>query len=389
MLRKKQRSPHRPHGKIRVRGGFSVAANCAPPFIPGQRLGGLEADVSTPIGERTQSTAEPDDPAPDPVHEDGGNSDTSNSLRAYLREIGRIPLLTPGEETALAKRIEAGDREARNQMVAANLRLVVSVAHRHARPGRLSLMDLIGEGNLGLIRAAEKFDWRKGHKFSTYATWWIWQAILRALVGQGRTIRMPMHAVERLDRIRKTAARLAQQLGREPTDEEIAADAGLVKTSAQLVEQLGREPSDEEIAADLTRAMRVVRDLRAIAQDHVSLYAPICNGCTAKDRLVADTQSDLDAVATDVTAIMNATEGELQRDLEGVLATSLPPRERIVLVKRLGLFGSRVHTLEELAFELHMPPPRVRVLEARAMKRLKTPAVRVRLMIHWSGVDVP
>ena len=348
-------------------------------------LAELDTLAANPFGRRIRQIAGPGEFAADAIHtEHGGHDDTSGSLRPYLREISRIRLLTPAEEIGLAKRIEVGDQDARNQMVAANLRLVVCVARRYARPDRLPIMDLIGEGNLGLIRAAEKFDWRKGYRFSTYATWWIWQAIFRALAGQERTIRMPMHAVERLDRIRKAAARLAQRLGRDPTDAEIAADAGLAKTSAQLAKQLGREPSDEEIAADLTRAMRVVRDLRAIARDPVSLHAPFPNGDHDEDRVVADTQSDLDAVATDVAAVMNATEGELQRDLEDVLATFLPARERTVLVKQLGLFGSRVHTLEELAVELHMAPPRVRALEARAMKRLRIPSVQARLMIHRS-----
>ena len=146
------------------------------------------------------------------------DSGTSDSLRVYLREIGGVRLLTAAQEIRLAQRIEAGDTDARNEMVAANLRLVVSIARRYARPGRLPLMDLIQEGNLGLIHAAKKFDWRRGYKFSTYASWWIWQAIMRGLAEQGRTIRIPVHATERLERIRKTYAKLAQDCGRAPSE---------------------------------------------------------------------------------------------------------------------------------------------------------------------------
>ncbi len=327
------------------------------PQVYERRLAELEALGINPLGHHAHLTAG-DARSSRGAEEDNPEAGSVDSLRAYLREIGRVPLLTAAQEVELARRIEAGDVEARNRMVAANLRLVVSIARRYARPGRVPIMDLIQEGNLGLIHATEKFDWRRGYKFSTYATWWIWQAITHALAEQGRVIRIPVHAVERLDRIRKAHARLAQPLGREPTDAEIAADLGL--------------------------AVHVVRDLLAIAMDPVSLHAPVGNGDADDDRVVADTRDDPDAVPTDAAAVEHVAggDGELARDLEHVLNTSLPVRERLVLVKRLGLFGQRAHTLDELAEELRMTRVRVRVLEARALKRLRTPYVRARLSAH-------
>jgi RNA polymerase primary sigma factor len=324
-----------------------------------RRLADLEALGINPLGHRAHLTAG-DARSSRGAAEDSPDAGSADSLRAYLREIGRVPLLTAAQEVELARRIEAGDVEARNRMVAANLRLVVSIARRYARPGRAPIMDLIQEGNLGLIHATEKFDWRRGYKFSTYATWWIWQAIIRALAEQGRVIRIPVHAVERLDRIRKACARLAQRLGREPTDAEIAADVGL--------------------------AVRAVRDLLAIAMDPVSLYAPVGNGDVDDDRVVADTRDDPDAVPTDVDAIARASGGtaQLARDLAAVIEACLPPRERFVVLSLWGIGDGDTEpeplSADDIARKLHVPASHVRAIHARALARLvRAQYARVRL----------
>jgi len=362
------------HGALRrlVRSGAlrdSVALADLQPLIPDpdttgpdeyqQHLATLEALGVQPLHPRISSVADEATPESENA-ESSPVPGTLDSLGAYLREIGRVPLLTGAQEVALAQRIEAGDPEARNEMVAANLRLVIRFARRYARVGRVPIMDLIQEGNLGLIHAAKKFDWRRGYKFSTYASWWIWQAIVRALAEQGRTIRLPVCATERLDRIRKTYARLEQALGRAPNDEEVASELGL---KAETVSEL------------LTMVM-----------EPVSLYAPVGAGDGHNDLLVADTQDEPDALPTDTAAVTNVAGGHaaLAERLASILDAVLPARERTVLIKRFGLFGSRAYSLDELADETGIPRARLSALEAHALKQLCAPTVWAQLAAHMS-----
>jgi RNA polymerase primary sigma factor len=294
--------------------------------------------------------------------EDDHAAEPSDTLQAYLREIGRVPLLTAEQEIELAQRIEAGDVEARNQMITANLRLVVSIARPYARAGRVPLIDLIQEGNLGLMHAVEKFDWRLGNKFSTYSCWWIWQAIKQALAEQGRTIRIPIHATERLDRIRKALAHLAQEFSREPTAEEIAEHLGL--------------------------GAKTVTELTAIAGDPVSLNATPGNGVDDDGRSIADRYSDPNADDPKATPLANHTNEDLGTDLEAILNMYLPKLEREVLKKYYGLFGDPALTVEQVGDELQIPVKYVRLIRSRALRRirkhLRTPDsyVRERLVTH-------
>lgn len=343
---------------------FIPDPDSATPEEYSRHLGELEALGANPFSRHTPLTADTEsgavEPAPSVEADDG--DETLNTLQAYLREIGRVRLLTAEQEIELAKRIEAGDIKARNEMVTANLRLVVSIARRYARPGRLPLMDLIQEGNLGLMHAAEKFDWRRGYKFSTYGSWWIWQAILRALAEQGRTIRIPIHATERLDRIRKTIAQLSQDLSREPSDEEIAQQLGL--------------RSD------------VVTELTAVAADPLSLHAPLGNGDDDEDRSIVDFYGDPDAEHPEATPVANHTNEDLGTDLEAILNAFLPKQERWVLMRTFGLFGKPVRTEEQIAHEMHIPLEHVREMRSRALRRLRkhlrarNSYVRERLVQH-------
>jgi RNA polymerase primary sigma factor len=282
-----------------------------------------------------------------------------DSLRAYLREIGRIPLLSPSEEIELAQRIERGDTEAWHRMVTANLRLVVAIAKRREPFGRVELLDLIQEGNAGLMRAVEKFDWRLGYKFSTYASWWIYQAISTAQAEQGRTIRIPSHASEKIRRIRDAHARLLQQLGREPTR--------------------------EEIAAEMRMPPEAVQQLLAAALDPLSLHAPLSPGSEEDDRTLADAQDDPDALPPDEAAIaiaMNA-DGGLSETLSAILGRVLPDRERRVLCMKWGVCGVEQRTEQEIADALGLPVARVKAIAARAIARLRrTPWVRLKLKAH-------
>jgi RNA polymerase primary sigma factor len=260
-----------------------------------------------------------------------------DSLRLYLRSIGRVPLLSGEEEVALAKRIERGDMAAKQHMVEANLRLVVSIAKGYIGRG-LTFLDLIQEGSLGLIRAVEKFDHRRGYKFSTYATWWIRQAVSRALADKARTIRIPVHMVERLNK--------------------------LIGAERQLIQQLGREPSTEEIAGELECTVREVRDVQRLAQQPISLEKPMGE---EDDSALADFVEDVSAESP----FEIASEALRRENITRVLA-SLPRREREVLEMRYGIVGGRARTLEEVGRAFNITRERVRQIENRTLKKLQT-----------------
>jgi RNA polymerase primary sigma factor len=258
-------------------------------------------------------------------------------LRLYLRSIGRVPLLCAEQEVALAKRIERGDIAAKQHMVEANLRLVVSIAKGYIGRG-LTFLDLIQEGSLGLIRAVEKFDHRRGYKFSTYATWWIRQAVTRAIADKGRTIRIPVHMVERLNK--------------------------LVHAERQLIQQLGREPSTAEIAAELECTTREVREVMRMAQQPVSLEKPVGD---EQDSALADLIEDVGSESP----FEIASEAMRRENVSRVLAC-LPPRERGVIEMRYGIAGGRPRTLEEVGRAFNITRERVRQIESRTLKKLQT-----------------
>jgi len=260
-------------------------------------------------------------------------------VRMYLKEIGKIPLLTAEEEIELAKRMEKGDEEAKKRLAEANLRLVVSIAKRYVGRGMLFL-DLIQEGNLGLMKAVEKFDYEKGFKFSTYATWWIRQAITRAIADQARTIRIPVHMVETINK--------------------------LVRIQRQLVQELGRDPSPEEIAKEMNMEVEKVREIMKIAQEPVSLETPIGE---EEDSHLGDFIED-DTVLAPQDA---ATFTMLREQLIGVL-DSLTPREQKVLRLRFGLDDGRARTLEEVGKEFDVTRERIRQIEAKALRKLRHPS---------------
>jgi len=266
-----------------------------------------------------------------------GSEPSLDSLRLYLRSIGRVPLLSAEEEVALAKRIERGDVAAKQHMVEANLRLVVSIAKGYVGRG-LTLLDLIQEGSLGLIRAVEKFDYRRGYKFSTYATWWIRQAVTRSLADKGRTIRIPVHMVERLNK--------------------------LVHAERRLIQQLGREPSPAELAGELECTVREVRDIMRIAQQPISLEKPVGE---EDDSALADFVEDVSAESP----FEIASEALRRENVSRVLA-SLPRREREVIEMRYGIIGGRSRTLEEVGRAFNITRERVRQIENRTLKKLQT-----------------
>lgn len=270
---------------------------------------------------------------------------TTDPVRMYLREIGRIPLLKPAEEISLAQKIEKGDRRAKRKLTESNLRLVVSIAKKYVMRG-LSLLDLIQEGNQGLIRAVEKYDWRKGYKFSTYATWWIRQAITRAIADQARTIRIPVHMVETINKLIRIQRQLMQSLGREPTAEEIA-----------------------ETMGEMT-AIRV-REILKIAQDTTSLETPVGD---EDDSMLGDFIAD----TSQPTPIEAASKELLKENIEEVLAT-LTDREAKVLAMRFGLDGKNPMTLEEVGREFGVTRERIRQIEAKALRKLKHPSRRKKL----------
>ena len=259
-------------------------------------------------------------------------------VRMYLKEIGKVPLLSAEEEIDLAKRMELGDQEAKKRLAEANLRLVVSIAKRYVGRGMLFL-DLIQEGNLGLIKAVEKFDYRKGYKFSTYATWWIRQAITRAIADQARTIRIPVHMVETINK--------------------------LIRVSRQLLQELGREPSPEEIAEEMNMPVERVREILKISQEPVSLETPI--GEEEDSHLGDFIQDDNVPVPADAAFTL------LKEQLVEVLGT-LTEREQKVLRLRFGLDDGRARTLEEVGKEFNVTRERIRQIEAKALRKLRHPS---------------
>jgi RNA polymerase primary sigma factor len=287
-------------------------------------------------------------------HDDDFNFDDDLSLppgikindpvRMYLKEIGRVPLLTAEEEIELAKRIEQGDEDAKRRLAEANLRLVVSIAKRYVGRGMLFL-DLIQEGNMGLIKAVEKFDHGKGFKFSTYATWWIRQAITRAIADQARTIRIPVHMVETINK--------------------------LIRVSRQLLQELGREPTPEEIAAEMDLSVEKVREIMKIAQEPVSLETPIGE---EDDSHLGDFIEDQEALAPADAAAYEL----LKEQLEDVLDT-LTEREENVLRLRFGLDDGRTRTLEEVGKVFGVTRERIRQIEAKALRKLRHPSRSKRL----------
>lgn len=260
-------------------------------------------------------------------------------VRMYLKEIGKVPLLSAEEEIDLAQKMEKGDAEAKRRLAEANLRLVVSIAKRYVGRGMLFL-DLIQEGNLGLIKAVEKFDYRKGYKFSTYATWWIRQAITRAIADQARTIRIPVHMVETINK--------------------------LIRVSRQLLQELGREPLPEEVAKEMSLTVEKVREIMKIAQEPVSLETPIGE---EEDSHLGDFIPDDDAPAPSEAAAFTL----LKEQLIDVLDT-LTPREEKVLRLRFGLDDGRARTLEEVGKEFNVTRERIRQIEAKALRKLRHPS---------------
>ena len=268
----------------------------------------------------------------------------NDPVRMYLKEIGRVPLLSAEDEIELAKRINQGDEEAKRRLAEANLRLVVSIAKRYVGRGMLFL-DLIQEGNMGLIKAVEKFDYEKGFKFSTYATWWIRQAITRAIADQARTIRIPVHMVETINK--------------------------LIRVSRQLLQELGREPSPEEIAAEMELSVEKVREIMKIAQEPVSLETPIGE---EDDSHLGDFIEDQEALAPADAAAYEL----LKEQLEDVLDT-LTEREENVLRLRFGLDDGRTRTLEEVGKVFGVTRERIRQIEAKALRKLRHPSRSKRL----------
>ena len=279
---------------------------------------------------------EDDTDIPVPVKEESFSDD---SVRLYLREIGRVKMIKPDEEIELARRIAKGDEDAKKKLIQANLRLVISIAKKYVNRG-LPFQDLIQEGNLGLIRAAEKFDHTKGFKFSTYATWWIRQAISRGLADKSRTIRVPVHMVESINKMKKTSARLSQDLGRKPTDAELASSMELTVTKVQEIIQADREPISME--------MPLNRD---------------------EETYLGDLIEDSESSRPDAN-----TEEELMRQDLNRMLSQLTPRERDIMHLRYGLEDGRQRTLEEVGRLFNITRERVRQIEHKAFRKLRQPA---------------
>jgi len=260
-------------------------------------------------------------------------------VQLYLKEIGKIPFITAAEEKELAKRIEKGDEEAKKRLAQANLRLVVSIAKKYVgRSPNLTLLDLIQEGNLGLFRAVEKFDWRRGYKFSTYATWWIRQAITRALADQSRTIRIPVHMIETISKYNQARRRLLQDLGREPLPEEIAAEMGV--------------------------EVEKVYHIQKISQDTTSLETPV--GDEEEDSILAEFIKDEKTAPPSLEAARNLLKEKLKEILK-----DLTPREQKILTMRFGLEDNPTHTLEEVGKEFGVTRERIRQIEAKALEKIR------------------
>jgi RNA polymerase primary sigma factor len=278
-------------------------------------------------------------------HLNGADAGESDAVMTYLREIGRVPMITHEREVDLAQRIEAGDRDAMKQFILANLRLVVSIAKRYVGRG-LTLLDLIQEGNIGLIRAVQRYDWRRGHRFSTHATWWIRQAISRAVADKGRTIRLPVYVNTALNRIRRERQRLLQELGREPSEQELAEATGL-------------DP------------IRMI-ELQSAPGAPVSLELPVGED---EEQELGDVLADTESASPEDLATTQTLKDEVQRVLESVLT----PREQLVLQLRFGLGNGQAHPLEQVGRELGITRERVRQIEAGALAKLRQPPVLERL----------
>ena len=274
----------------------------------------------------------------DTSHDEGAIL-TDDPVKVYLKEIGTVPLLSSEEELELAKRVVEGDEKAKKRLSEANLRLVVSIAKRYLGRG-MHFLDLIQEGNLGLMKAVEKFDYTKGFKFSTYATWWIRQAITRAIADQARTIRIPVHMVETMNKVRRV--------------------------SGQLLHNNGREPTPEEVAEELNMPVEKIREIMRASQDPLSLETPIGE---EDDTHLGDMVPDGDALAP----VEEASHVLLREQLMDVLGT-LTPRERKVLQMRFGISGGRPHTLEEVGKEFDVTRERIRQIEAKALRKLRHPS---------------
>jgi RNA polymerase primary sigma factor len=298
-----------------------------------------------PVLDDPDAVAEVEDDEPEAVLA-AGEPQTSDPLKLYVRSIGGGPLLTRLEERELARRKDAGDEAAKRRLIEANLRLVMSITRNYTKAG-VPLLDLIQEGNLGLIRAVEKFDYRMGYKLSTYATWWIRQAVTRALADQGRTIRLPVHVAEQVRRLLRSRRQLAQKLNREPTLAELATEAAL--------------PEEK------------VRDLLELVEDPVSLDTPVGDGDSLYGDMIEDVNSDKpeDTTATRLR----------HRELANALST-LNPRMRHVLAMRFGLDGNTPKTLEEVGGELGVTRERVRQLESRALRELRLTAPDLELYLR-------
>ena len=299
----------------------------------------LELDVSDDLGMDMDEVPDNDEEElVDPL-ELAAEYNLDDPVRMYLKEIGKIPLLTLEEEHKLAVRMAEGDEEAKRRMAEANLRLVVSIAKRYVGRGMLFL-DLIQEGNLGLIKAVEKFDYTKGYKFSTYATWWIRQAITRAIADQARTIRIPVHMVETINKV--------------------------IRVSRQLLQELGHDPSAEEIAAEMNMPVDKVRDILKIAQEPVSLETPIGE---EEDSHLGDFIPDEDASEPSEAASFSLLKEQLMEVLD-----TLTPREKKVLELRFGIVDGRTRTLEEVGKEFNVTRERIRQIEAKALRKLRHPS---------------
>jgi RNA polymerase primary sigma factor len=317
------------HGYL-VEQGIDVVGPDGKPLAPGLGSGDTakEPEAQSAAERRAEASKKPEiDLTVEP---------SLDSLRLYLRSIGRVDLLTAEQEVALAKRIERGDMQAKQAMIEANLRLVVSIAKSYLGRG-LTFLDLIQEGSLGLIRAVEKFDYRRGYKFSTYATWWIRQAVTRAIADKGRTIRIPVHMVEKLNKV--------------------------VHVERQLVQQLGREPLPEEIAVELECSPREVRDILRMAQQPVSLEKPIGE---EEESELGDFVEDEAAESPFEVASENLRRENVRRALD-----ALPQREREVIEMRFGLTGARPYTLEEVGRAFNVTRERIRQIENHTLKKLE------------------
>ena len=317
----------------------SLEANGLDVDISGDDVVPMLDDIALPEIEELNEIEEVTEEEIVEVEADIETYSTDDPVRMYLKEIGKVPLLSAGEEVELAIKMSEGDEDAKRRMAEANLRLVVSIAKRYVGRGMLFL-DLIQEGNLGLIKAVEKFDYTKGYKFSTYATWWIRQAITRAIADQARTIRIPVHMVETINKV--------------------------IRVSRQLLQELGHDPSAEEIAEEMGRPVDKVRDILKIAQEPVSLETPIGE---EEDSHLGDFIPDEDASEPSEAASFSLLKEQLMEVLE-----TLTPREKKVLELRFGIVDGRTRTLEEVGKEFNVTRERIRQIEAKALRKLRHPS---------------